>query len=1105
MANQDEVTPVKRGRGRPRKTPTTETQSASASTESEAPVKRGRGRPRKNPEPVAQAAEQPKRGRGRPRKEPATNTPAPVVAEEAPKKAPGRPRKQPLFGGATLSPEPVAPAAPVLTAAAGAREPRADAKRGRGRPAKQANPRKDGGSIFDFSLDWEDDDMPVPQFRPMSETRPAPKAAEPAKQPARFTVSVDDEEAPRTEDRGGRNRRRRGRDRREEPVTAADAYTQTPPAPRRTEAEKPTQPRGRGRQAQERPAPAAAAAPAAPAPQPKPVPVKTRATAFIPSDAPQVVLRDGVPTLVRDGQAFPPIFFFGSAPDEQRLQNVLDQIKLASEAGVHLYSLFCELEVDLDAVDDSVGFAAFLLKKVTEVDPQAQVLFRLVFAAPAGWEQKYPRAKFLLEAGGLGEPSVCDDEFWGVAKACLTDFIRQVRMLPDADRILGLHLERGEWFFADGWGYDTSRAAQNAFQEWTRTRYGNDPVALRASWFDGQAQFDTITVPEFSGEIRAGEEFVRTGRKARRWVDYHLFLSDATYDRISDLAHEAKVASDGYFLVGVSYGYTFEWGHPANGHMALGKLLRNPEVDFIAGPPSYKNREPGGSCAFPTAIDSFALNSKLFLSEEDFKTPISGREEPDDFNPVMKTPQALETVHWRGLGAALAHRSGVCWMDLWGNGWLKTHGIWDRGAAAFKALGLRMAAAPTDPDVAVFIDERSLAYLVDQRAFELLVKNVREAILRSGLSCGFYLISDLAHREHFPDTKLNIFLNAWDVRPEVRDAIKNRLQKDGKVLFWLYAAGLFDSGRDAMERIREITGIAIKRQPFASRSGTTLVHRKHPLCEALPESALANGSALEPSYFAIPEEGMVLAEYTATGLPSFVLRRFTEEEGQGAWSSVFLGEPVVTPAFFRALGQLAGCHVWGYQEDVIHIQAPFLTVHCRGTGNRTIALPDKFRAYNLQTGEWMPGDGTQVRFQATDGSTHTFLVGLQTEIEALLKRDPSDILRVETVPDRPENTLRLDELMFDVPMMKLDDWVEESWSEEIADDLIFRPSQLDELESFDTGEPSEGSSSPRNQDGGRRRGRRRRRREGGNERPERGSTSSDFDISEMNVVFRKRE
>src|ERR1044072_4952541 len=104
-------------------------------------------------------------------------------------------------------------------------------------------------------------------------------------------------------------------------------------------------------------------------------------------------------------------------------------------------------------------------------------MFRIVFQAPRNWEQKYPNAKFNMEGGGVAEPSVCDDAFWGVAQECLSKFVRKLRLLDLKDHILGAHLERGEWFLADGWGYDDSQAAKMRFREWARQRYSKDEVA----------------------------------------------------------------------------------------------------------------------------------------------------------------------------------------------------------------------------------------------------------------------------------------------------------------------------------------------------------------------------------------------------------------------------------------------------------------------------------------------------------------------------------------------------------------------------------------------------------------------------------------------------
>lgn len=878
-----------------------------------------------------------------------------------------------------------------------------------------------------------------------------------------------------------RNRRSRGRD-----VSAADALV---PGATEGAPEQRGGPRGRRRDESVKEKTVEAEPEEVVAPAPEPV---KRPAVIIPENAPQVVSSGGRAKLIRNGKMVPPFFFFGASLDSKREDTVFEELSLAAENGVHVSVHYVELEVGTQSARNCAAWASRLLARAKTVDPEALLVFRVVFIAPNGWERNYPKAKYLSHEGTLADPSLSDEEYWGQAASDLREFITQIRTHEHADSILGLHLDQTEWFIPADLGYDTSEAAQEKFREWLRLRYRNDEVALRASWFDGKVTFAQVRIPEY--RVGGTEDFVRTGRRERRWVDYHMFLSDSAVDRIGKLAYEVKLTSEGMFLVSVSYGYTFEWGHAGSGHLSLGKLLRTPEVDIIAGPPSYRVREPGGTGAFPGPIDSFALNGKLFVSEEDFKTPIAVGTEQDNYNPVIRTPQALESVQWRGVGAALAHGAGVNWMDLWGNGWLSSPGIWHRSKQVLEALTHSFSVPPTDPDVAVFIDERSLAYLSDPRAFTLLVQNVRESVLRSGLNVGFYLLSDLAHRERLPEFKLHIFLNAWDIRPEVRLAIRQRLQRDGKVLFWLYAAGLFDSGRDSLERVREVTGIALKPQPYASKSGTTLLHRRHALCEALPDAEMGQGSGLEPSYFAIPEDSLVLGEYTQTGLPSYVLKEITSEDGsRQKWTSVFLGEPVVTPQLLRALGEIAGVPAWNYHDDVVHVRPPYLTLHCTSSGQRSITLPNKWAAYSLNTQEWMALDQTHLRFSALDGTTFVFLVGPRSDIQTILSTDTNAILEAPVDREESDNTVDLNAMTFDVPIMQLNEWVEEGWSDEMADDLLLKPSQLD------VDLPEELSDLDERVSPGTRR--RRRKRRGGKDKETEGEA---FGMG-MNVVFRKRE
>jgi hypothetical protein len=144
-----------------------------------------------------------------------------------------------------------------------------------------------------------------------------------------------------------------------------------------------------------------------------------------------------------------------------------------------------------------------------------------------------------------------------------------------------------------------------------------------------------------------------------------------------------------------------------------------------------------------------------------------------------------------------------------------------------------------------------------------------------------------------------------------------------------------------------------------------------------------------------------------------------------------------------------------------------------------------------------------LRFTGIDGTTHLFLVGPREELEHLLSLKPEEMLKMAELPPKQENLIREDGLGFDVPIMKLDQWMEGSDSDEIADEWFLRPQLILE-------EP-EGESEKVGKRRPRRRGRRGDR--SGSEEtasarsePSGTVTSSEFDEDlGMSVMFRKRE
>ena len=87
-----------------------------------------------------------------------------------------------------------------------------------------------------------------------------------------------------------------------------------------------------------------AAKPQAPAPPPRPVEPE-RPFITTPADAPQIAVLGGVPTIVMNLRAYPPILFFGNSSDEKRARTVQDEVRLAGENGVHIHAHLLEFEV----------------------------------------------------------------------------------------------------------------------------------------------------------------------------------------------------------------------------------------------------------------------------------------------------------------------------------------------------------------------------------------------------------------------------------------------------------------------------------------------------------------------------------------------------------------------------------------------------------------------------------------------------------------------------------------------------------------------------------------------------------------------------------------
>lgn len=728
----------------------------------------------------------------------------------------------------------------------------------------------------------------------------------------------------------------------------------------------------------------------------------------------RVVTRQGVTELLIKGVSVPPIFFFGSMEGPKETRRVVSEVQRAAKAGVHIHSTLIELPCPIPSDDSVYEVVDQRIQALLDADPQGYVLPRLVFVPVPGWMRQYPNEVVPYADGD--QPSLASDKFWQEAGDSLENLITHIQRTTYAERIIGYHLERGEWFHPADSGFDRSFANREAFRSWLRVKYRNSEAALRAAWFDGQIQFYTVEIPALPA-ARPEIAFYEP-RKQRALIDFLEFTSELTADRLIGLAQVVKKVTENLALVSLCYGYTFEFAHTFSGHLALGRLLQSDSVDIIAGPPSYRDRLPGEAGSLPSPAGSFRLHGKLFVSENDTKTFLAPPDEsPDDFNPRVDSRFGTEQVHLRAIGQALAGQTGVAWMDTWGEGWLDSDDIWQR-ISGFSTRFQRVIEnakqiAAASPDVVVLVDERSLLHVQRGDTFvRRLLQEQREIIQRSGASVGFYLQNDVVSPAFPTDAKMYVFLNPYRVTAEQRAAISEKLQNSGKTLVWMYAVGVCSANGEPDEGAHEIVGITLRRQSWNAEIGSRIADGRHIITERITNRLIGQKERLNPSY-AIDDESRsvtVLANYQQSGLPSVAVKTFN------SWKSVFCGEPLLNAELFRGLCRFADVPLYTPgTDDYVYAGSGFVTLHSVRDGSRPLTLPRSSALYDLSDGRLLIEQTRDFRLTLRAKATRSFFAGTLEEMRALgltnlsLPRPsaPPVVFREERAGAPPLETTRL--------------------------------------------------------------------------------------------------
>jgi hypothetical protein len=297
-------------------------------------------------------------------------------------------------------------------------------------------------------------------------------------------------------------------------------------------------------------------------------------------------------------------------------------------------------------------------------------------------------------------------------------------------------------------------------------------------------------------------------------------------------------------------------------------------------------------------------------------------------------------------------RMAIWWFDFFGGFYyapplMKEVANMVRVQERLKDVPMRSAA-----QIAVFGDVASM-YQASARsplADDLLVQAPDE-LARIGAPYDIYNFSDIDHpRLPVGQYKLYVFLNAFLIPPEKRAFIRDKLQRDGRTLLWIYAPNYLQERGFSLDAISQLTGITVARRE--ANDSTVRVPAEGVFTRLGVETRYAFRGRLSPLFEVRDQDAQVLGTYMSNGSPALASKKLARH------TSVYSAVGNLPAAMFREIARAAGVHIYYEGHDPVYINSRLLGVHMQSAPTPVLTLPG---GMNARLEELFDGGELQVR------------------------------------------------------------------------------------------------------------------------------------------------
>jgi len=700
---------------------------------------------------------------------------------------------------------------------------------------------------------------------------------------------------------------------------------------------------------------------------------------------------EGMPALFVNGKPASPILAAPYRPGPSDFDDF-------RKAGISIFNIYLRFDwtgpeqYDFKRVDEKLD--AYL-----KIDPAALFLPRVLLTPGPWWCKEYPGEITMRDdgspAGMFGQPchpSFASAKYRELSRKAMIAFLDHVESRYGAS-IVGYQVGNGfggEWLtFNSFWEVrpgqpppakfgveDYSPPARALFRQWLARRYGS-VAALRRAWGDARVTFETAEPPNEVERYSTNHGIFFDPAVSRRVPDYFSFFNEMVADVLLENAAWVKEFTRRRKIVGAFYGYL--WCNFPNlsvvhsGHLAFAKVLRSPDVDFIASCYTYDNKQIGGPNNSQSLPEAAALHGKLYFNEVDTETHLHRRQWR--WGDSLRNPTNFEETRGllvRDYAYALTKGFGMWWTDLHGGTYHDDRII--ELLRRLKQVDERYLGADRRPgaEIAVILDEASFTYFGDGEPLfnALLTAQKQWEFAFIGAPWEPYLLTDIDNPK-LRDFKLYIFLNTFRVTPEQRAAVHARLRRNGATALWVYAPGYIGE-KLSVENMRALTGISLAESDTAGELRVEIAAREHPYTKSLPQG-LAYGTdvnvenikrwydhqiylkdprdpslqrdlpgfRIRPRFWCDDPQALVLGRLAGIDRPGLVVKK------QDGWTSVYSSAPILPAALLRNIARAAGCHIYSDAGDAVSANGGFLGIYAPAGGARTVRLPRRSRVLDL--------------------------------------------------------------------------------------------------------------------------------------------------------------